>query len=103
MFCLLCKLLVFHAGTACLEYVHRREVSEAISLSHIKALKEEYNKKKLKHLQHTDIRYRQNYMNMSSLEYARIEFKFRTNMLDIRAKRVKNIQRKTASITQQGR
>ena len=65
---------------ACLVYVHRREVSEAILLSHLKVLKEEYNMKKLKHLQHTDIRYRQSYMKMSSLEYARIEFKYRTNM-----------------------
>ena len=70
---------------ACLVYVHRREVSEAILLSHLKVLKEEYNMKKLKHLQHTDIRYRQSYMKMSSLEYARIEFKYRTNMLNNRA------------------
>ena len=70
---------------ACLEYVHRKKVCEAILMSHLQVLKKEYDMKKLKHLQHTDIRFRQSYMNISSLEYARIEFKYRTNMLDNRA------------------
>ena len=46
---------------ACLEYVHRKKVCEAIILSHLQVLKKEYDMKKLKHLQHTDIRYRQSY------------------------------------------
>ena len=65
---------------ACLEYIHRKEISEAILISHLRVLKEEYKMEKLKHLRNTDIQYRQEYMMMSSLEYARVEFKYRTNM-----------------------
>ena len=70
---------------ACLEYVQREEVTEAILNSHLKCLKEEYKMDKLKHLQTSEIRYRQKYMSMSSLEDARLEFRYRTNMLDNRA------------------
>ena len=43
-------------SNACLEYVQREEVAEAIMISHLKVLKEEYKMEKLKHLQNTDIR-----------------------------------------------
>ena len=88
---------------ACLEYVHRKEVSEAILMSHLKVLKEEYKMQKLKHLQNTDIRYRQDYMKMSSLEYARIEFKYRTNMLDNRANMGKKYSEKFCPHCPEGR
>ena len=69
----------------CLEYVHRKTFCEAIMSSHLQVLKTECDMKKIKHLQHTDIRFRQNYMNMALLKYARIKFKYRTNILDNRA------------------
>ena len=40
---------------------------------------------KLKHLKDNDIRYMQGYMKMASLEDARLEFRYRVNMLDNRA------------------
>ena len=70
---------------ACLEYIQRKEIYESIFIRHLRVLKEEYKMEKLKYLQNTDIQYRQEYMMMSSLEYARVEFKYRTNMLDNRA------------------
>ena len=59
--------------------------------------------KKLKHLQHTDIRFRQKYMNIASLEYARIEFKYRTNMLDNRANMGKKYSEKNCVHCPEGR
>ena len=40
---------------------------------------------KLKHLKNTDLRYMQKYMTQVSLENARLEFRYRTRMLDTRA------------------
>ena len=69
----------------CKEFLDRKEVSEAIMISHLKTLKEEYSMEKLKHLKNTDIRYMQKYMTQASLENARLEFRYRTRMLDNRA------------------
>ena len=88
---------------ACLEYVHRKEVYDAIQLSHLQVLKKEYDMKKLKHLQHTDIRFIKKYMNIASLEYARIEFKYRTNMLDNRANMGKKYSEKNCVHCPEGR
>jgi hypothetical protein len=88
---------------ACLQYVHRKEVAEAILISHLKVLKEEYKMEKLKHLQNTDIRYRQEYMRLKSLEYARIEFKYRSNMLDNRANMGKKYSEKYCPHCRAGR
>ena len=62
----------------CKEFLDRKEVSEAIMISHLKTLKEEYSMEKLKHLKNTDIRYMQKYMTQASLENARLEFRYRT-------------------------
>ena len=40
----------FGLPNACLEYVHRKEVSEAVLMSPLKVLKEEYKMQKIKHL-----------------------------------------------------
>ena len=66
--------------------MHREEVAEAMLISHLKVLKEEYKMAKLKLFQNTDTRYIQEYMSLEFLEYARIEFKYKSNMLDYRAK-----------------
>ena len=42
---------------ACTEFVYREEVAEAIMVSHLKNLKEEYSMEKLKHLNDSDIRW----------------------------------------------
>jgi hypothetical protein len=69
----------------CEQFLNREEVSEAIMYSHLKTLKEEYSMEKLKHLKNTDLRYMQKYMTQVSLENARLEFRYRTRMLDTRA------------------
>ena len=70
---------------ACEEFVGREEVVEAMLYHNIKMLKEEYRMKKLEPLRHEDMRYMKSYMTMSSLENARIEFRYRVGMLDNRA------------------
>ena len=87
---------------ACLQYVHRKDVAEAILISHMTFLKEEYKMEKLKHLQNADIRFRQEYMKLNSLEYAPIEFKYRTNMLNNRANMGKKYSEIIVNIVQQG-
>ena len=69
---------------ACEEFVGREEVVEAMLYHNMKMLKEEYNMKKLEHLQKEDLRYMKDYMTMASLENARVEFRFRAGMLDNR-------------------
>ena len=53
--------------------------------SHLKTLKEEYSMEKLEYLKNTDLRYMLKYMTQVSLENARLEFRYRTRMLDNRA------------------
>ena len=69
----------------CTVFLNRQEVSEAVMYSHLKILKKEYSMEKLRHLQNTDIRYMQKYMAQVSLENSRLEFRYRTRMLDTRA------------------
>ena len=70
---------------ACTVFVDRKTVTEAVMYSHLKVLKEEYSMEKLKHLKDQDLRYMQPYMKRASLEDARLEFRYRVNMLDNRA------------------
>ena len=63
------------------EFFNRKEVLEAIMINNLKTLKEEYNTEKLKHLKNTNIQYMQIYMTQTSLENARLEFKYRTRMM----------------------
>ena len=76
---------------------------DVIICSHLKGLKEEYKMKKLKHLQKKELRFRQSYMSVSSLEDARLESKFRTNMLDNRANMGKKYQGKSCPHCPAGR
>ena len=69
----------------CSEFLSRQDVSEALMFSHLKVLKEEYSKEKLKHLKNTDIKYMQKFMTLASLKDARLEFRYRVRMLDTRA------------------
>ena len=50
----------------------REKVKEAMRYSLLKELKEEYEMKKVKHLQNTDLRYMQEYMKLASLEDSRM-------------------------------
>ena len=54
------------------ECVGREKVKEAMRYSLLKELKEEYEMKKVKHLQNTDLRYMQEYMKLASLEDSRM-------------------------------
>ena len=47
--------------------------------------KDEYRMEKLKHLQKDDLRYMQKYMANTSLDDSRLEFRYRTRMLNNRA------------------
>jgi hypothetical protein len=70
---------------ACMEFVGREEVVEAMLYHNLQMLKEEYRMKKLEHLRREDLRYMQRYMTMASLDNARVEFRYRVGMLDNRA------------------
>ena len=71
--------------------------------NHLKILKEEYGMEKLKHLQNTDLRYMQKYMAQVSLENSRLEFRYRTRMLDTRADMGKRYSFKTCPHCPAGR
>ena len=71
---------------ACTQLVSRKEVKAAVTLHHMTILKEEMaNLKKLEPILHDDFLVRQPYMLQVSLEDSRMEFRWRTGMLDNRA------------------
>ena len=71
---------------ACEEYLNGKEVKEAMLHHHMKHLKLEMEKlSKLDRISCKDIRFMQGYMKQRSLEDARLEFRWRTGMLDCRA------------------
>ena len=71
---------------ACEVFLTRAEVKEAILYHHLSILKEEMKgKKKLARICNEDCRKMQSYMNNKSLEDSRLEFRWRTSMLDCRA------------------
>ena len=71
---------------ACLKYLHREEVKEAILHHHLITLKQEMTKlSKLDRISNKDCRHMQSYMVQKSLEDSRLEFRWRTSMLDCRA------------------
>ena len=70
----------------CEVYLNREEVKDAMLHHHLGGLKDEMKqRKKLDRISNGDCRYMQNYMLRKSLEDSRLEFKFRTSMLDCRA------------------
>ena len=71
---------------ACEEYVSREDVREAMMYHHLNILKKEMDAlKKLDRISKDDCRYMQDYMTKKSLEDSRLEFRWRTSMLDCRA------------------
>ena len=71
---------------ACKVYVSREEVREAMMYDHLCILKMEMEAlKKLDRISKEDCRYMQDYMTQKSLEDARLEFRWRTGMIDCRA------------------
>ena len=70
---------------ACHQYVHRKKVLEHARLSSLKKLKEDMEGlSKINEIKKEDLRKVQKYMNKVSLEEARLEFQWRTGMLDNR-------------------
>ena len=85
---------------SCTEYIKREEVKEAVLISNMKVLKEEYKMEKLKHLQMDDLRYMQIYMANVSLEDSRLEFRYRTRMTTIKPTWAKDTVSRTVPIVQ---
>ena len=70
---------------ACQQFVHREQVLDHARLSNLKKLKEDMEGlSKMDQLKKEDIRKAQKYKEMVSLEDARLEFRWRTGMLDNR-------------------
>ena len=70
---------------ACRQYVHRTQVLDHARLSNLKKLKEDMEGlSKMEQIKKEDLRKPQDYMKMVSLEDARLEFRWRTSMLDNR-------------------
>ena len=70
----------------CEVYLSREEVKDAMLHHHLGGLKDEMKeRKKLDRIRDEDCRYMKSYMLRKSLEDSRLEFKFRTSMLDCRA------------------
>ena len=73
-------------GNACEVFLTRAEVKEAMLYHHLGGLKEELKaKKKLDRISNADFRKMKSYMLKKSLADSRLEFKWRTSMLDCRA------------------
>ena len=71
---------------ACEVFLTRAEVKEAILYHHLAGLKEEMKaRQKLDRISNEDCRKMQSYMLNKSLEDSRLEFRWRTGMLDCRA------------------
>ena len=80
----ICKMV--GVPNACEVFVSREEVTEAILHHHLISLKQEMKQlKKLDRISDKEVRFMQNYMLQKSLEDARLEFKWKTSMLDCRA------------------
>ena len=70
---------------ACRQYVQRKQVLDHARLSNLKKLKEDMEgMSKMEEMMKEDLRKAQNYMGMVSLEDARLEFRWRSGMLDNR-------------------
>ena len=70
---------------ACQQFVHREQVLDHARLRNLKKVKEDMEGlSKMDQLKMKDLRKAQKYMEMVSLEDARLEFRWRTGMLDNR-------------------
>ena len=70
---------------ACKQYIPRKQVLEQIKLSSLKKVKEDMEGlTKLESIKNEDLRQPQKYMRSVSLEDSRLEFRWRTGMLDNR-------------------
>ena len=67
------------------QYINRNVVKEYMEYFDMKLAKEQMTgKEKYRHILHCDFRKMQKYMQSKSLQYSRIEFLWRTDMLDTR-------------------
>ena len=88
----------------CLHTVHREEVMEAIVNNSVRQLKEQMTGlTKLESIKKEDLRARQGYMETLSVEDARLEFRWRTGMLDDRANMGRRYSGKTCPHCEDGR
>ena len=89
---------------ACKQYVHRDVVVDHIRVSNLKKLKKDMEGLgKLERIIKEDLRKPQKYMELVSLEDARLEFRWRTNMLDTRASMGKRYSSKECPHCREGR
>jgi hypothetical protein len=70
---------------ACLKYLSRAEVEDALRVHHLKEIRMEMEPlKKMDDIKNKDTRYMQEYMQQKSLENSRTEFLWETHMMDNR-------------------
>ena len=89
---------------ACKEYIHRDKVVDHIRVSNLKKIKKDMEGlSKVERIVNEDLRKPQKYMEMVSLKDARLEFRWRTNMLDTRAIMGKRYSSKECPHCREGR
>ena len=89
---------------ACKQFIKREDVLENIKLSSLKKLKLEMEGlTKLESMKNKDLRKPQIYMNRVSLEDSRLEFRWRTGMLDNRGCMGKKYSSKACPHCEEGR
>ena len=89
---------------ACLQYVTKEDLKEAMQLSNARELKEQMTDlSKLEGTMDEDMRFCQDYIKSMSVEDARLEFRWRTGMLDNRANMGRRYSGKTCPHCEDGR
>ena len=89
---------------ACQQYVSKEEVEEAMRMSNARELKKQMEGlSKLENMMEADLRYCQDYIKSMSVEDARLEFRWRTGMLDNRANMGRRYSGKTCPHCEDGR
>ena len=89
---------------ACLQYVTKEDLKEAMQLSNARELKEQMTGlSKLEGMMDEDMRFCQDYIKSMSVEDARLEFRWRTGMLDNRANMGRRYSGKTCPHCEDGR
>ena len=99
----ICKLVGLPDGTS--GYISRKDVTEAITLHHMKTVKDEMTArapKKLVEMRNLDCRKEQQYMKNASLHDSRLEFQWQANMLDTRTTMGNKYQRKSCPHCKEG-
>ena len=89
---------------ACVQFIPMEEIKKAMLISNAKDIKEQMiGLSKLEDIMKEDLRFGQDYIKSLSLEDARLEFRWRTGMLDNRANMGRRYSGKTCPHCEAGR